>query len=161
MSQYCIRKVTENDVTDIVRIYNSNKKFLINQLGQASINMNFIRQEMAEMEAMGFLSCIIIDTQTEASVGLIDYKPDDTVYLSLIMLDTRFQGNGIGAQAYHHFEEEMLLQGRQSIRIDVVNDYIGNVVSFWEKQGFIAQNEIQLSWGSKKSNALVMVKTLV
>ena len=49
---------------------------------------------------------------------------------------------------------------RASIRIDVVNDYPGNVVPFWEKLGFAGNETITLEWGNKKSNAVVMRKSL-
>ncbi len=49
---------------------------------------------------------------------------------------------------------------RASIRIDVVNDYPGNVVPFWERQGFVKNETITLEWGNKKSNAIVMRKRL-
>lgn len=44
------------------------------------------------------------------------------------------------------------------MRIDVIDDYEGNVVGFWEKQGFILQDRIVLEWGGKKSSACVMKK---
>lgn len=49
---------------------------------------------------------------------------------------------------------------RASIRIDVVNDYPGNVVPFWEKLGFVENETITLEWGDKKSKAVVMRKSL-
>lgn len=54
----------------------------------------------------------------------------------------------------------MLRLGKQSIRIDVVNGYDGNAVKFWENQNFIPQRQIELNWGYKHSNALVMLKAL-
>lgn len=52
----------------------------------------------------------------------------------------------------------MIEDGKKSIRIDVVNDYQGNVVPFWKKQGFSEKETIMLEWRNKKSNAVVMRK---
>ncbi len=160
MNSYSIRKVTKDDIGKIVEIYNSNEKFLRNHLGYKSIDDSFINHELVEMETGDFLSCIITDVHTADIIGVIDYKPDTTVYLSLIMIDKKYHKKGIGTLAYRLFEEEMLRLGKQSIRIDVVNDYEGNAVKFWENQGFIPQEQIKLNWGNKQSNALVMLKAL-
>ena len=161
MNSYCIRKVTNDDVCKIVEMYNSNEKFLLNHLGYKSIDDSFINRELVEMETDDFLSCIITDVQTGDIIGVIDYKPDTTVYLSLILIDKKYHRKGIGTLVYRFFEEEMLRSGKQSIRIDVVNDYDGNAVDFWKKQDFIPHKQIKLNWGNKQLNALVMLKALV
>ncbi|MGL6015517.1 MAG: hypothetical protein ACRCZU_05395 [Selenomonadaceae bacterium] len=76
MNQYYFRKVTKNDIARIVEVYNSNKKFLVNHLGDESIDASFINNELAEMERINFLSYVIIDAQKEIIVGVIDYKPN-------------------------------------------------------------------------------------
>lgn len=157
---YEIREATETDIKSIVRIYNSNAKFLVNHLGMESVDDKFILNEMQEMKMITFLSCVIIDLSTNMVIGVLDYKPDNTVYLSLLMIDSKHQKCGVGMSVYKQFEKNMHQLGKDSIRIDVVNDYIGNVVGFWKKQGFISKNEIKLSWGQKKSTAVVMIKSL-
>lgn len=161
MNLCSIRKATKDDVDKIVEIYNSNSKFLTTHLGVELVDNSFINSEMVQMDAVGFLSCVIINVNTGEIIGVLDYKPDTTVYLSLIMLDSKFHGKGLGTLAYNSFEGDMTRSKKQSIRIDVVNDYAGNVVGFWGKQGFIPQKEIQLKWGSKQSNALVMTKSIL
>lgn len=160
MNLYSIRKATKYDVDKIVEIYNSNTKFLINHLGIEVVDHNFIKSEMTEMDKIGFISCVIFDKNTDEIIGVIDYKPDKTVYLSLFMINSSLCGKGIGSLAYRYFEDNMLLSKKRAIRIDVVNDYDGNAIVFWRKQGFVPQKEIQLKWGNKKSNALVMIKLL-
>ena len=63
MNQYYFRKVTKIDIARIVEVYNSNKKFLVNHLGDESIDASFINNELAEMERINFLSYVIIDAQ--------------------------------------------------------------------------------------------------
>lgn len=153
MSLYSIRKATENDINSIVKIYNSNKEFILNHLGLELVDDSFIRSEMVKMEAEGFLSCIIININTSEIIGVLDYKPDANVYLSLIMLDSKFHGKGLGTLAYNSLENDMLKSKKQSIRIDVVNDYDSNVVGFWKRLGFIPQKKFGLH-GEIKSQML-------
>lgn len=157
---YEIREVTEADIKAIVRVYNSNTEFLANHLDMKSVDDKFILNEIQEMKTMAFLSCVIIDLSTNTVIGVLDYKPDDTVYLSLLMIDSKYQKCGVGMSVYKQFEKNMRQLGKNSIRIDVVNDYIGNVVGFWKKQGFISKNEVKLNWGQKQSTAVVMIRSL-
>lgn len=157
---YEIREATEADINAIVRVYNSNVEFLVNHLGVEAVDDKFICNEMQEMKMLKFLSCAIIDLSTNMIIGVLDYKPDNTVYLSLMMLDSEQQKCGVGMAVYNQFEKNMRQLGKGSIRIDVVNDYIGNAVEFWKKQGFISKDEIELNWGEKQSTAIVMIKVL-
>ena len=157
---YSFRPVEEPDIPRILEIYNGNQPFLVSHLGCASVDPAFLVQELQEMKRLAFLSYVIINTDTGDIIGVIDYQPQNTVYLSLLMLDSALHKSGIGSRVYHQFERQMAEENRPLIRIDVVNDYSGNMVGFWEKQGFLPQKEIRLSWGQKESNALVMVKHL-
>lgn len=80
--------------------------------------------------------------------GVLDYKPDSEVYLSLFMLDLQAQGNGIGREIYTMFEHAMIEQGKKKIRIDVVNDYPENILPFWKKMGFQEDKKAELIWGN-------------
>ncbi len=158
MERYYIREITPQDIRSIVNIYNSNSMFLSNHLGLLQIDEKFVINDKNEIGASGFLSCVIVDKETKRVIGVIDYKPENEVYLSLLMIHASFQGNGIGKHIYNMFEESMLRLGKHLIRIDVVNDYVGNVVPFWEKLGFDERRVIRLKWGNKESNALIMKK---
>lgn len=54
----------------------------------------------------------------------------------------------------------MLSLGCEVIRIDVVCDYPGNLLAFWQDLGFSACEEITLKWGGKQSRAAVMRKRI-
>lgn len=157
---FFIRPATKSDIPRITEIYNTNPQFLAAHLGHPSIKADFILHEMEEMTSIQFLSCVILNAQSGNIIGVIDYQPDDTVYLSLLMIDASFQGNGVGTAVYHLFEQEMAASGKHFIRIDVVNDYEGNVTGFWKNLGFLPKREVQLHWGQKQSTALVMVKSI-
>ena len=158
--QYRIREATPSDVEAIVQIYNSNWIFLINHLGRDSVNRSFILSEQEEMKTLNFISCVIIDGNVNKIVGVLDYKPDETVYLSIMLLDKQIQGNGVGRFIYELFEKKMIDMKRCAIRIDVVDTYKGNASDFWKKQGFAAEEKVLLKWGEKESSAVVMRKKL-
>lgn len=156
--QYSMREATPSDVDAIVQIYNSNRLFLTNHLGQSSVTRSFILSELETMKTMDFISCVIIDERVNKIAGVLDYKPDETVYLSIMMLDRQIQGSGAGRFVYDLFEKKMADMGRCAIRIDVVDTYKGNALEFWKKQGFIAEENVFFKWGEKESSAVVMKK---
>ncbi len=160
MGKYIIRAVQQNDYCKIAGIYNSNRSFLLHHLGMAAVTEDFVAQEVSAMHNEGFRSCVIINQENLVVEGVLDYRPDPEVYLSLLMLSNNLQGKGVGSNIYLQFEREMIQDGKNSIRIDVVNDYQGNVVPFWKRQGFLEKENIMLEWGKKKSNAVVMKKNL-
>lgn len=160
MSKYIIRDVHKKDIKAIVEIYNSNDQFLFYHLGVKSVDETFMIQEISTMKKLGFRPSVIVNQQNSKIQGILDYKLEQEVYLSLIMLAKNLQGNGTGSSLYSCFESKMIQDKRDSIRIDVVNDYQKNLVAFWKKHGFKEVEEIVLSWGNKKSKAVVMRKYL-
>ena len=158
MRDYPMRPARTEDYESIAGIYNSNPAFLRNHLGMEAVDAAFIAVECEEMRRVGFESCVI-----EAGgkvMGVLDYCPGAELYLSLLMLHADRQGKGEGSDIYAAFEEEMRREGAVSVRVDVVKDYPGNLVSFWKRKGFSGDEEITLEWGKKKSRALVMKKAL-
>lgn len=160
MGKLYIRELNPSDYKRVEEIYNSNRQFLLTHLGVEAVDEEFISDEAETMEKIGFRSCVIVSEETQTVQGVLDYKPDDEVYLSLLMLSAELQGRGIGKEIYALFESKMRKEKRASIRIDVVNDYPGNVVPFWEKLGFVDNESITLEWGNKKSSAIVMSKRI-
>lgn len=160
MERFFIRELKPTDYRRVLEIYNSNREFLLNHLGAETVEEGFISDEAVTMEKVGFCSCVIVNETTQTVQGVLDYKPDDEVYLSLLMLGEEIQGKGIGKKIYSMFEVQMRKENRTSIRIDVVNDYEGNAVLFWKKLGFVENETITLEWGNKKSKAIVMRKRI-
>ncbi len=157
---YSIRTIKESDYKRVAEIYNSNHKFLLTHLGMELVDDNFICNEMLTMKDFGFLCCGIVGKDSQMLQGVLDYKFDEEVYLSLLMIDSKLQMKGVGSSIYSMFERDMIKKGGKSIRIDVVNDYQGNLVPFWKKFGFFEDGKTELVWGNKKSTALIMRKEL-
>lgn len=160
MAKYLIRKIHINDFKQVAEVYNSNQQFLLNHLGVEFIDEDFISEEVSTMSKVGFNSCVIVNSETRAVQGVLDYKSDTETYLSLLMLSADLHGKGIGRDIYSYFESRMLQSESTSIRIDVVNDYQENAVPFWKSLGFLEYESITLDWGNKKSNAVVMRKNI-
>ena len=152
--------ISINDTAEIVRIYNSNPVFLKNHLGATEVSVEFVLAEFQEMGKVGFSSTKIIDNSTGETIGICDFKFEDTVYLSLLMLDGALQGKGLGGEIYKVFEHKATKDNARFIRIDVVDSYSGNAVGFWKKQGFESQGITQLNWHGKQSHAQIMRKVL-
>lgn len=152
-----------NDTTSCLtalRIYNSNPDFLLHHLGQEQISLDFIDEERREAARHGFGLRLIM--AEERPLGILDYmqRPDGYVYLSLLMLDSSMQKQGLGKRAYHAFEALVRRHDATRIRIDVVNDYEPNLIPFWQKLGFTGTRTDSLCWGAKRSQILVMEKQL-
>nr|WP_302646263.1 GNAT family N-acetyltransferase [uncultured Clostridium sp.] len=129
MDNYIIDEIDLNAINRILDIYNSNKSFLCNHLGVSSVSKEFILNEIEEMKKIGFNSSIIKDHTGEV-IGLCDFKISHEVYLSLLMIDYRLKGNGLGKTIYNQLEKMFKSNNVQSIRIDVVYDYEEYNISF-------------------------------
>lgn len=156
--RFIIRRALPQDAARITEIYNSNADFLRHHLGCPTVGRDFVEREMAEMERVGFLSCVLEDAERGVCIGVLDYRPGKCAYLSLMMLDACSQGSGTGRVCYACFERELLRQGTASVRIDVVDGYPGNVAPFWEKLGFVRSERTNLVWNGWETEAAVMVK---
>lgn len=159
MDNYMIDKADLNDINRILDIYNSNQTFLQNHMGVSSVSREFILREMEEMKKVGYTSSVIKDNKGQI-VGLCDFKIGDEVYLSLFMIDSRLKGHGLGKEIYHQLEQMFKSKNAKRIRIDVVYDYDQNVLGFWDKQGFVSSEKVELDWNGYKSNAFKMNKSI-
>ena len=155
-----LRKATVQDAARVAEIYNSNPLFLEHHLGRCRVEEAFILYEMQETERAGFSSYLFVDQSTGNIVGMADVKADSCAYLSLMMLDSRFQKSGKGACCYALLEQEFCKCGAHTVRIDVVCEYPENAKGFWSKQGFLPTGTTRLLWGGKESEAIVMHKQL-
>jgi ribosomal protein S18 acetylase RimI-like enzyme len=159
MDNFIIDKIDKNGISRMVDIYNSNKTFLCSHMGISSVSKEFILNEIEDMKKVGFNSSIIKDNKGQI-VGLCDFKISDEVYLSLLMIDDKLKGKGLGKIIYNKLEKMFKSKNAKRIRIDVVYDYKENVLGFWEKQGFITDEKIELEWHGYKSNAIKMYKII-
>ena len=159
MDNYIIDTIDQNDITKILDIYNSNRTFLENHMGISKVSSDFIINEIEEMKNIGFSSLVIKNNEGNI-IGICDFKIGDEVYLSLLMINAKLKGNGLGRVIYNQLEKLFKTKNSKRIRIDVVYNYKENVLGFWEKQGFVPSEEIQLEWNGYKSKAIKMYKNI-
>lgn len=159
MDNYTFSNVELRDIDKIVEIYNSNLNFLMAHMGVSNISKEFIYNEINEMKSVGFMSSVIKDNKGEI-IGVCDFKIQEEAYLSLLMIHSKFKGNGLGKEIYNHLERVFKYNNVKRVRMDVVYDYEENVIGFWEKQGFISKEKVELEWNSHKSNAIKMYKSI-
>lgn len=159
MDNYIIDTIAQNDISNILDIYNSNRIFLENHMGISKVSKEFIINEIEEMKNVGFSSLAIKNNEGNI-VGICDCKIGDEVYLSLLMIDSKLKGKGLGSIIYNQLEKIFKAKNSTRIRIDVVYDYEENVLDFWEKQGFVSSEKIELEWNGYKSKAIKMYKNI-
>ena len=159
MDKYTFSKVELNDIHKVVEIYNSNVSFLMAHMGISNISKEFVSNEINEMKSVGFISSVIKDNKGEI-IGVCDFKIQEEAYLSLLMIHSKFKGNGLGKDIYNHLERVFKSKNVKRVRIDVVYDYEENVLGFWEKQGFVSKEKVELECNGHKYNATKMYKSI-
>jgi ribosomal protein S18 acetylase RimI-like enzyme len=99
-------------------------------------------------------------------VGVLDlllrYPDQETVYLGLLLIDRRWQGQGIGAAACQALEQEVPARWpwARRLRLSVVrtND---QVLGFWRRMGFAETGEIRpWRYDKLRSEATLMDKLI-
>ncbi len=155
-----VELVEDKDSNEIIQVYNSNEKFLINHMDTKKITVEWINEELKTMKQMGFLCCKIVDINSEKIVGIVDFKIDKETYLSLLMMHNDYKNKGLGRLIYNDLEEYVLSLKSNCIRIDVVVGYDNSVIEFWTKSGFVEFEDTVLNWTGKDLNAIVMKKNI-
>jgi GNAT superfamily N-acetyltransferase len=152
--------IEDRDIKEVLKVYNSNDKFLINHMNTNKVTSEWILRELENMRDIGFNSCKIVEIQTGRITGIIDFKMDDEAYLSLLMIHSDFQGKGFGRLVFQEFEEHVKTFKSKCIRIDVVTNYDNSVLDFWVNNGFVKFKDIELNWSGKNLPAVTMKKLL-
>ena len=152
--------IENKDLNEVVKVYNSNKHFLVKHMDKEEITNEWIFQELESMKEVGFYSCKIVDINSENIMGIMDFKVGEETYLSLLMIHNDFKSKGLGKLIFHAFEEYVKSLKSKCIRIDVVTNYENSVLDFWIKNGFIKFKDIELNWIGKILPAVTMKKSL-
>lgn len=157
---FIVSNVAEDEVPELVKVYNSNSAFLLSHLGVKQITEEWLGKELTSMREQNFLSCKIVQKISGSIIGVIDFLPGMETYLSLMLLDKEYQAKGVGRDIYCSFEEYIrslnIFNG--TIRIDVVTGYKNSVLDFWERNGFVKTGDTELEWEKQTLQAAVMRK---
>ncbi len=154
---YNITVAGAKDGEALAAVYNSNSAFLVNHLGVSAVSAAWVRGEMGEMEASGFSSCKIVEMKSGKTVGLIDFKPGEEAYLSLLMVAGPFKNTGVGTEVFFAFLNFVQSNGGKRIRIDVALHGDEAAYKFWQGKGFLPEEKVVLTWNGKKTDAVKMI----
>ena len=152
--------VENKDLNEVVKVYNSNKHFLVNHMDKEKITNECINQELESMKEVGFYSCKIVEISSEKIIGVMDFKVGEETYLSLLMIHNDFKSKGFGKLIFQAFEGYAKSLKSKCIRIDVVTNYENSVLDFWIENGFIKFKDVELNWTGKVLPAVTMKKGL-
>lgn len=155
-----ISLIENNDLLDILEVYNSNIKFLQAHMGDKSVDNKWLEEEIESMKEAGFYSCKVVAKKEEKIIGLLDFSLKEEAYLSLLMIHDSYKNKGYGKEIYLEVEKYIKANQCKSIRIDVVTNYDENVLAFWKLNGFKVIENIELNWTGKMLPAAVMKKYL-
>lgn len=159
-NDFYVDLIKNEDLNEVIEVYNSNKHFLINHMDKDKITNEWIINELESMKKVGFFSCKIVDVNSEKIIGVIDFKIEHETYLSLLMIHSDFKNKGFGKLLFKSFEEYAKSLKSKCIRIDVVTNYDDSVLNFWSKNGFTKFKNVTLNWTGKDLPATTMKKVL-
>lgn len=159
--EFYIDTIGDKDLNKIVEVYNSNRNFLRNHMDVDSITYEWMVEELDSMKNAGFLSCKIVEKQTDKLIGVLDFKIDEETYLSLLMIHSDYKNKGYGKLVYQALEKHAKSEKSMRIRIDVVTNYDKTVLDFWSRNGFVKYNDITLNWTGKTLPAVILKKELL
>lgn len=152
--------VENNDILDILEVYNSNIKFLQAHMGTKNVDNKWIEEEIETMKEAEFYSCKVVVKKTEKIIGILDFSLKEEAYLSLLMIHNEYKNKGYGKEIYLEFEKYIRANECKAIRIDVVTNYDKNILEFWKLNDFKVIENIELNWTGKMLPAAVMKKYL-
>ena len=155
-----ITEISEEDSSEILEIYNSNKHFLVTHLDKKKVDLDWVIEELDKMRKMNYLTFKIIELSSGKVIGFIDFKLHEESYLSLLMIHNSYKSKGYGKEAYALLEEHFRNEKVRNVRIDVVYDYDNSVMQFWVDRGFNKVKNIQLQWDDQYLGAAMMKKAL-
>ena len=158
--EFYIAIVEAIDLDDVLKVYRSNKDFLLHHIGSDSVTFAWLQSEIEAMKASNFYSYKVCDKNTGNIIGIVDFKIGDETYLSLLMVHSNYRSMGMGTRIYQTIEKYVKSHNCTSIKIDVAIDYDNSVLDFWVKRGFTKIQEVTLHWTGKSFPAVMMKKTL-
>ena len=144
-SEYEVRDITENDITDVYRLCRANRKYY-----------RYIHRKPSLRDLTDVISNVPQDTAPENKrfVGFYDregnliaildlilgYPDSSSVFLGWFMVDAQMQGQGIGSQIFADVRASMLAEGYRSISLGCVKNNT-EALGFWQSQGFCLTGE--------------------
>ncbi len=151
MENFILYDISDIEIKNLIKIYNSNKLFLLNNFGIDSVDESFIIEHFNNTKENGFTTYLITDVTGE-EIGICEYKIGFEAHISLLMIENLPKFSGLGNIIYKHIENNFISFGAVCVRV-VIKCYKNNSYSFWLKNGFIPCDQ-------SYDNTITMLKVL-
>jgi [ribosomal protein S18]-alanine N-acetyltransferase len=141
-----LRKVTEDDIQKLLEL-------------EKSVSGNKIYSPMLEedewKEELKTNSVFLIENNNQV-VGNISYekKDDDHIYISGLVVDPRFQGQGIAKKALQQILEEF----KDVKRVDLVTHPENPALRLYESLGFVVESRNENYYGDGEPRLTLVLK---
>ena len=150
-NHYIVRKITEDDVDDIIAIMQGNPLFY--EYTDARPTRDDLKRDMTALPNgksiedkyyIGFFD----DNELIAVMDLIDGYPDeDTAFIGFFMMAPKEQGKGTGSRIIEEVSKTLKDAGFTRTRL-AINKGNPQSSSFWKKNGFESLREVERQDGT-------------
>ena len=145
-SQYEVRRITEDDISDVYNLCRSNRVYYRNlKIRPSRQNLTAVISRVPEGSDQThkyFVGLYDSFGDLTAIIDLITGHPErDDAYLGWFMVDARLQGKGIGSQIIADVRAAMKGQGYDYISLGVESPN-ESAIEFWKAQGFAPTGEV-------------------
>lgn len=142
-SEYDVRKITENDITDIYKLCKDNKYFY-RYLGQVATKESLtevISNVAGDSENGKYFVGFYDESRLIAIADLITGYPDsESAFIGWYVVDGNLQRQGIGSQIFADIRASLKSVGISHISLGCVKEN-EIAVNFWQGQGFKPAND--------------------
>ncbi len=138
-TDYNVKKITENDITDVYRLCKTNKHYY------RTMNQTPTRESLTEVisdlpgdsseENKNFVGFYDDDKLVAVMDIITEYPEKNGAFIGWFMVDAQMQGKGIGSQILADVRATLKGAGYEKISLGCVKENI-TAIKFWEGQGF-------------------------
>ena len=143
--KYKTRKLTEEDIDVVLKLYKTNQKYFdyfndVPTKGTVKEDIYALPKGI-ELKDKYYLGLFDND-ELVGVVDIIDGYPErGTIYFGLLMLDDKYKNQGIGSSIICDFCDELKKQGFKYIKLAYINKS-EEANHFWRKNGFVDSGKI-------------------
>lgn len=145
---FTIRKIYENDVDTIFRVYKDSEDFLL--LGpEPKASKDMVFKDIESSAKTGGIYCLILNKEEE-EIGIVDFIPNMYKenprygYISLIMIKSEYRNKGYGKKVVDLIEGIMQKQHQVEKVFVSIQENNAKGIKFWERKGYKIFSEPEL-----------------
>ena len=142
-SEYDVRRITENDITDVYRLCKANKHFY-RYLGhiatKESLTEVISNVDSAKDSGKLFIGFYDDDKLIAIADLIIGYPEDNSAFIGWYVVDALMQRQGIGSQIFADIRANLKTIGIDHVELGCVKEN-ETAVNFWKGLGFTSAND--------------------